>query len=127
MVRRGRLGEQGELPEAADRYLQADAQTLQWLPDSPFYLDVAELERAIGQGEPAVALELYRGELLPSCYDDWILPERERLRALFAGAMEREARRLEEARERCRASRSAFARLVAGGLARAEAGGFEME
>jgi len=35
--------------------------------------------------------------------------------------------RLEEALERCRASRSAFARLVAGGLARAESGGFEME
>lgn len=35
--------------------------------------------------------------------------------------------RLEEAREHCRANPSAFARLVGGGLARAESGGFEME
>ena len=35
--------------------------------------------------------------------------------------------RLEEAQEACRTGRSEFARLVGGGLARAESGGFEME
>ncbi len=35
--------------------------------------------------------------------------------------------RFEEAQELCRGGRSEFARLVAGGLARAESGGFEME
>ncbi len=35
--------------------------------------------------------------------------------------------RIEEAQELCRGGRSEFARLVAGGLARAESGGFEME
>lgn len=36
------------------------------------------LERAAG---------LYRGDLLPGCYDDWIRPERERLRQMAAHAL----------------------------------------
>ncbi|MBN1135065.1 MAG: AAA family ATPase [Anaerolineae bacterium] len=90
------------LPEA-DRFLQVDAQTLQWQPDAPFVFDVAELESAIDEARRAeqagdrsalrAALEravaLYNGDLLPSCYDDWILPERERLRQAFFDALER--------------------------------------
>ena len=41
------------------------------------------------------AVDLYRGDLLPSCYDEWIAPERERLREMFVGAVgiyRREAR-----------------------------------
>ena len=34
------------------------------------------------------AVELYRGDLLPGCYDDWILPERERLRQDLVNALE---------------------------------------
>jgi DNA-binding SARP family transcriptional activator/predicted ATPase len=78
------------LPDA-DRFLHADARTLGWRPDAAFQLDVAEFEQALASADAAerqddqrAALEraahLYRADLLPSCYDDWLLPERERLR-----------------------------------------------
>jgi predicted ATPase/DNA-binding SARP family transcriptional activator len=90
------------LPEA-DQFIDADAQTLQWQGDAPFRLDVAEFEAALTQADVAerhgdphalrAALEqavaVYHGDLLPSCYDDWIRPERERLRQAFTGALER--------------------------------------
>ncbi|MGC4046778.1 MAG: AAA family ATPase [Armatimonas sp.] len=44
--------------------------------------DVWELERAIRQKHWQSARALYRGELLPGFYEDWILTERERLEAL---------------------------------------------
>ncbi len=76
-----------------DRFLRADASSVQWVPDSPFSLDVALLERATAEAEAAGrerdaarrrtclerAVELCQGPLLPSCYDDWVGPERERL------------------------------------------------
>jgi len=90
------------LPEA-EQFVHAAAQTLQWRSEAPFRLDVAEFEQALTQADAAeqqrnphalrVALEqasaVYHGELLPSCYDDWIVPERERLRQAFTGALER--------------------------------------
>jgi len=71
------------LPDA-DRYLLADAKTLQWNPHAPFLLDVAEFERAFAAAEAAEraadvnvartaseqAIALYGGDLLPSCEDD---------------------------------------------------------
>ena len=80
------------LPEA-DRFLHADTQTLQWLSNAPFTLDVADFENAISFANSSTALrqavDLYRGDLLPGCYDDWVLPERERLRQTFGEALER--------------------------------------
>lgn len=81
------------LPDGA-QFLHTDANVVQWLEDAPFRLDVAEFEAAVvfaanvarGADEGATcvalqaALDLYKGDLLPSCYDDWIAPERERLR-----------------------------------------------
>jgi hypothetical protein len=100
------------LPEA-DRFLYADSQTLQWRAEAPFRLDVADFERAVAQAEQAgqtgdqaalsTALEeavgLYGGDLLPSCYDDWILSERERLRQAFTEALERLILLLEDQRD----------------------------
>src|SRR5262249_37611751 len=90
------------LPEA-DRFVHVSSQTLQWRSDAPFCLDVAAFEEALTQaaaaeqqGEmPALrsALEqasaVYQGDLLLSCYDDWILPERERLRQAYTETLER--------------------------------------
>ena len=79
------------LPDA-ERFLRADTQTVQWRPDGPYRLDVAEFDSASASGQEADlrrAVEIYRGDLLPNCYDDWIAPERERLRRAYAAALER--------------------------------------
>src|SRR5512135_1769497 len=77
------------LPDSS-HFFQSDGQMVQWLPNSPFTLDVAEFEEAIQQAESAMALQqavgLYQGELLAGWYDDWVLPERERLQQQFIGA-----------------------------------------
>src|SRR6266567_4107062 len=79
---------------AVEQFLAADAHMLHWHPLTPFHLDVAAFEQALTEAAAATqrhdqhalqdALEqadiLYRGELLPGCYDEWILPERDRLR-----------------------------------------------
>jgi len=82
---------QRALPEP-DRFLSADAQTLQWRPDAPFSLDVADFESATSRTSSVAdlqrAADLYRGELLPGCYDDWIVPERERLRQMLMEVLE---------------------------------------
>jgi predicted ATPase/DNA-binding SARP family transcriptional activator len=88
----------GALPHA-DAFLSIDTHSLQWQPDAPWTLDVADFEQALALAEQAgnqvaarVALEqaaeVYRGDLLPGCYDDWVLPERERLQQLFLAALE---------------------------------------
>ena len=80
------------LPDA-ERFLQGDTQTIRWLPNSPFVLDVAEFEKAVESAESDDSLEnavsLYHGELLPGCYDDWILFDRERLQQKFHLILER--------------------------------------
>jgi DNA-binding SARP family transcriptional activator/tetratricopeptide (TPR) repeat protein len=87
---------------AVEHFLSADMHMLHWHPVTPFHLDVAQFEEALTLADAArrrndqhalqVALEqadnLYRGELLPGCYDEWILPERERLRQRHLQALE---------------------------------------
>ncbi|MEG3876189.1 BTAD domain-containing putative transcriptional regulator [Microcoleus sp. herbarium7] len=89
------------LPDA-DRFLLTDAKTLQWNPHEPFVLDVAEFQRALATAETAErsadvksartaweqAIALYGGDLLPSCEDEWIVPEREHLRQKLLRALE---------------------------------------
>ena len=97
------------LPDA-DQFLSVEGQTVQWRQDAPYTLDVAGFEQAgepsrSGRGRAAQraaleqAIELYGGDLLPSCYDDWILPERERLHQAYIRAMEQLIQLLEEGRE----------------------------
>lgn len=95
------------LPDAA-AFLQIEPLTLQWRSDAPFALDVAQFEQAIQAANDAVdpaqmrrwletAVTLYRGDLLPGNYDDWIIPYREALRQQFLTALEKLIRRLEQA------------------------------
>lgn len=100
------------LPEA-NSYLEASVQTLQWRSGVPFTLDVADFEAALAHaeqvqrtGDSVVAREaleqaatLYRGDLLPSCYDDWIIPQRERLREVYLNSLERLVHLLEDQRD----------------------------
>jgi len=80
------------LPDS-DRFLQTTGQLLQWRKDAPFSLDVTDFECSLNQScsiqQLQMALELYRGDLLVDCYDDWILAERERLRQKCEKLLER--------------------------------------
>ncbi|HZW90462.1 MAG TPA: AAA family ATPase [Myxococcaceae bacterium] len=97
------------LPDA-ERFLVADTRIAGWRRDSTFELDVAAFESALAEatasrGEPQeraaleLAVDLYRGDLLPGCYDAWIEGERERLRRLHRRALARLAELVEAARE----------------------------
>ncbi|NLF15337.1 MAG: tetratricopeptide repeat protein [Anaerolineaceae bacterium] len=86
------------LPDADD-WLCVDGATLLWRAEVPCELDVVAFERAVAGGRPREAIDLYRGDLLPSCYDDWIVPERERLHQLLLQALEQVIREAEEGQD----------------------------
>jgi len=96
------------LPDADD-FLVVDAQAVQWRADASCTLDIADFEQAlveVGRAQQVenqasaleTAIECYRGELLPDCYDDWVAPERERLRNAYQRALEQLILLLEEQR-----------------------------
>jgi DNA-binding SARP family transcriptional activator/tetratricopeptide (TPR) repeat protein len=76
---------------AADRatpWVVADSETVQWNPESSYWLDVAEFERLMAKdGGRSRAVDLYAGELLDTLYDEWILTTRDRLRNEYAAAL----------------------------------------
>jgi DNA-binding SARP family transcriptional activator/predicted ATPase len=85
------------LPDA-DRYLAIDKVTLQWRPELPFRLDMAEFEEALAAAQQAAdpgsarhylekAVAHYQGELLPGNYDDWLIPLREDLNGRYQTAL----------------------------------------
>ena len=82
-----------------DRFLEVTPRTLRWRTDAPFWLDVAAFEESLSRAEREAAdggltalreaVELYTGDLLEGCYDEWILEERERLRQRYLEALKR--------------------------------------
>jgi DNA-binding SARP family transcriptional activator len=81
-----------------DHFLDITPRALQWRPESPVHLDVTCFLEAISRAASAhdnglaaltEAVELYSGDLLDGCYEEWILGERERLRALNLEALAR--------------------------------------
>jgi DNA-binding SARP family transcriptional activator/predicted ATPase len=101
-----------------DRLLHADARTVCWRADLAFHLDVADFEHALAAADSSeceddqrAALErasqLYQADLLPSCYDDWIAPERERLHQLHRHALAQLIGLLETRRDYAAATRHA--------------------
>jgi predicted ATPase/DNA-binding SARP family transcriptional activator len=93
-----------------EQFIEITPQTLQWKSKHDFSLDVAEFEDAASHVKnPGIdidrktarqdferAVHLYRGDLLPACYDDWIMPERERLRQIFIRTIQKLINLLEE-------------------------------
>jgi len=96
------------LPDA-DRFLRVDHATLEWREAAPYELDIAEFEDALSRAADASApdevqealeraIDLYEGDLVPGLYDDWIGPERRRLRQSFERALEQLIQVLEDRR-----------------------------
>ncbi|MBI4780832.1 MAG: AAA family ATPase [Oscillatoriophycideae cyanobacterium NC_groundwater_1537_Pr4_S-0.65um_50_18] len=81
----------------ADQLLWVDTKTLAWHPDVQFALDVAQFEDAVKMAatdssltQPMLekAVELYRGDLLLDCDDEWIISERDRLQQKHVQVLE---------------------------------------
>lgn len=69
-----------------DEFLAVDRHMIGWQPTIDLLLDVAQVEMLLHEGSLAAlqqARTLYTGPLLPTLFDDWITPERDRLHAHF--------------------------------------------
>lgn len=92
---------------AIDDFVQSDAYSLEWRNESPYILDVEIFENclAVKNGQAISgelleqAVQVYHGDLLPGCYEDWIAPIRERLRLAYLSALEALAAKAEDARQ----------------------------
>jgi WD40 repeat protein/DNA-binding SARP family transcriptional activator len=81
----------GTCPATGRDYILADEFTVTFDPQADLWLDTRCLDTP---PDPASALEslltaagVYRGELLPGFYDDWVTAERQRLQAAFESRM----------------------------------------
>jgi DNA-binding SARP family transcriptional activator len=95
-----------------ERFLMADASTVWWKTDERQNIDLLNFESGLREatdaekrGETEIIRQLleealadYQGDLLPSCYDEWIAPERERLRQQFVIACQKLVHLLESQR-----------------------------
>jgi WD40 repeat protein/DNA-binding SARP family transcriptional activator len=84
-------------------YLLSDELAVAFNAGSDYWLDAALIARNTNTHESLQelqqSLDIYRGELLPGFYDDWVSLERERLEAVFQHRMQRLLDRLvDEAR-----------------------------
>ena len=68
--------------------LIADRERAQINPDFPLWVDTREFLQARAAA-PEHAIQLYDGDLLADFYDDWVLSERARLRALYIETLAR--------------------------------------
>ncbi len=94
------------VPESHD-LLHVDQSSVWWKAEGPWTLDARLFELACREANDLHsldrALEMYRGELLPACYDEWLIPERERLHQLFLDVLHRAMVGAEERHEYARA------------------------
>ena len=93
-----------------ETYLDQTSESVRWIEDAPYSLDVATFESAVAEAQDVdqrsakqaalqQAIDAYTGELLPGFYDEWILVERERLANLYQAALTQLAELYEEERE----------------------------
>ena len=79
-----------------EQYISIDKRTLQWKAHGSASSDMAEFESALAGAQGATdqvhalrkAIDLYEGDILPGCYDEWIVIPRERLRQRFLDALQ---------------------------------------
>lgn len=86
------------LPAVEDQ-LASSGDPVAWKSAALVCFDVADFEAALQQAAQCTdstqqqaalrqAVELYTGDLWPECREEWIIPERERLRNLYIGVLE---------------------------------------
>ena len=99
--------------DAAENYIDSDAQVVRWRTEDPFTFDVPEFEAALvradeahqredsstERGELLGCLDLYRGDLLPGLHDEWVEAHRERLKQKHSGVLARLIALFEQARD----------------------------
>jgi DNA-binding SARP family transcriptional activator len=81
---------QRALPPPRNHWLILEGESIAWNPAADIRIDVVEFEAAAR--DPARAREAadwYRGDLIESAYDDFIVAPRERLRTLYERVLER--------------------------------------
>ena len=93
-----------------DSFLEVDSQSIHWKTDALIKLDVAQFKSALAQAKATKeeharirhlqeAINVYRGELLPGFYEDWILVRREEFHQAYLSALTQLAKLLEDARQ----------------------------
>lgn len=87
----------------AELVVRVGRSELQWQPHVLCQVDVIEFETALQEADQAAAANMhgqehvalaraiacYGGELLPGCYDDWLLTERDRLHRRYVQTLQR--------------------------------------
>ena len=87
----------------ADRFLEVRARTVQWRSGALTWLDTTEFDTALTRAEGheragdqaeaiaslSEAVSLYRGDLLETCYDEWVTGHRDHFRRRFVSTLER--------------------------------------
>ena len=86
-------------PSAPD-YLQAKKITITFAPGHSYWIDTVVLANEAGTSleDLLATTQVYAGELLPGFYDEWVVLEREQLRAIFDRKMQRLLDQLQSAR-----------------------------
>ena len=64
-----------------DQFVEIDSEIVRWKSTGPSEVDVVRFRDGIAAGDFELAVRCYSGDLLPACYDDWVLAERAKLRA----------------------------------------------
>lgn len=94
-------------------YIQVEPRIVAWNVDAACQVDVIAFEQAVetataalranavevARDACAVAVDIYRGDLLPACYEEWLMAERERLRQAFLDTLEQLVILCENARD----------------------------
>ncbi len=74
------------LPDVG-QFVEIDNEIVRWIWAGPSEVDVLRFRDAMAAGDLELAARLYSGDLLPACYDDWVLDERAKLRAEAYGVL----------------------------------------
>jgi DNA-binding SARP family transcriptional activator/tetratricopeptide (TPR) repeat protein len=77
------------LPAPFANYVIVDSDKVRWNPDASLWLDVDAFEAAAADPQRlSTAIDLYRGDLLPQLYDEWIEARRETYRNAYVRCLD---------------------------------------